>query len=220
MGVSGPGHSSAMRQAATMYGQSCRAVGRGGVGPLRFGGASLCWERSVTLHSHRSVGIPQVRWVHLARQYIALPKPWLPLRIESSVSRDLGSHVPQMWGSSGLSSLAYVSRPGLCGEEGVGSVHHPVVSLCVVVGGGEGVVQIVHESHVRGGGWLPVVGGGDVPRDVVLEVAQVGHPAYPCFPLRLLGVVGGGAGWGLGHVWLAVAGAALGAVPLRHGVSD
>ena len=71
-----------------MYGQSCRVVGRGGVGPLRFGGASLCWGRSVTLHSHWSMGIPQDRWVHLARQYIALPSPWLPLRMESSVSKD------------------------------------------------------------------------------------------------------------------------------------
>ena len=74
-----------------MYGQSCRVVGRGGVSPLRFGGASLCWGRSVTLHSHRSVGIPVVRWVHLARQYIALPTVWLPLRMESSVSKDLRS---------------------------------------------------------------------------------------------------------------------------------
>ena len=98
-----------------MYGQSCRVAGRGGVGPLRFRGASLCWGRSVTLHSHRSVRIPQVRWVHLARQYIALPRPRLPLRMESSVSRDLRSHAPQMWGSSGSSPLAYVSRPGPCG---------------------------------------------------------------------------------------------------------
>ena len=210
-----------------MYGQSCRVVGRGGVGPLRFGGASLCWGRSVTTHTHRSVGIPQVRWVHLARQYIALPRLWLPLRMEISMSRDVRSHVPQMWGSSGSSPLAYVSRPGLCwgggvvgGEEGVGAVYRPVVSGCVVVGGGEGVVQIVHEGHVRGGGWLPVVGGGDVPRDVVMEVAQKGHLGYPCLPLPLFGVVGGGAGWGLDHVGLAVAGAALGAVPLRHGVSD
>ena len=211
-----------------MYGQSCRVLGRGGLGPLRFGATSLCWGRSVTLHSHRSVGITQVRWVNLARQYIALPRRWLPLRMESSVSKDLRSHMPQMWGSSGSSPLAYVSRPGLCvwgggivgGEEGVGAVHHPVVSWCVVVGGGEGVVQIVNENHVRGGGWLPVVGGGDVPRDVVPEVAQGGHPGYPCFPLPLFGVVGGGAGWGVGHVGLAVAGAALGAVPLRHGVSD
>ena len=37
-------------------------------------------------------------------------------------------------------------------EEGVGAVYHPVVSRCVVVCGGEGVVQIVHEGHVRGGG--------------------------------------------------------------------
>ena len=77
-----------MRRAATMYGQSSRVVGRGGVGPLWFGGASLCWGRSVTTHTHRSVGIPQVRWVHLARQYIALPRPWQLLRMESSVSRD------------------------------------------------------------------------------------------------------------------------------------
>ena len=220
-----------------MYRQSCRVVGRGGVGPLRFGGASLCWGRSVTTHTHRSVRIPQVCWVHLARQYSALPGPWLPLRMESSVSRDLRSHVPQMWGSSGLSPQMWGSSrvvpPGVRvrawivwgggvvgGEEGVGTVYHPVVSGCVVVGGGGGVVQIVHEGHVRGGGWLPLFGGGDVPWDVVPEVAQGGHPGYQCFPLPLFGVVGGGAGWGVGHVGLVVAGAALGVHPPRHGVSD
>ena len=83
-------------------------------------------------------------------------------------------------------------------EEGFGAMQHQVVSWCVVVGGGEGVVQIVHESHVRGGGWLPVVGGGDVSRDVVPEVAQGGHPGYPCFRLPLFGVAGGGAVWGGG----------------------
>ena len=210
-----------------MYGQSCRLVERGGVGPLRFGGASLCWGRSVTTHTRQSVGIPQVRWVHLARQYIALPRPWLVLRMESSVARDLRSHVPQMWGSSGSLSLAYVSGPGLCGgggvvggEEGVGAVYHPVVNGCVVVGGGEGVVQTVHEGHVRGGGWPLLVGGGDVPRDVVPEVAQGGHPGYRCFPLPLFGAVGGGAGWGVGHVGLVVARVALVVHPPRHGVSD
>ena len=101
-----------------MYGQICREVGRGGVGPLRFRGPSLCWGRSVTFHSHRLVGIPQVHWVHLARQYIALPRPWLPLRMESSVSKDLRLHVVQRWGSSGSSSPVYVSRPGLCGGGG------------------------------------------------------------------------------------------------------
>ena len=59
-----------------MYGHSCRVVGPGGLGPLPFGGASLCCGRSVTTHTHQSVGIPQGRWVHLARQYIALPRPW------------------------------------------------------------------------------------------------------------------------------------------------
>ena len=213
-----------------MYGQSCRVMGRRWMGPLWFGGASLCWGRSVTFHSHWSVGIPQVRWVHLARQYIALPRPWLLLQIESSVSRDLRSNVLQMRGSSGSSSLAYVSRAGLCvwgggggvvgGEEGFGAVHHPVASWCVVVGGEEGVVQIVHEGHVCGGSWLPVVGVGDVPRDLVPELAQAGHPEYACFPLPLFGVFGGGAGWGVGHIGLAVAGAALGVLPLRHRVSD
>ena len=99
-------------------------------------------------------------------------------------------------------------------------MYHPVVCGCVVAGGGEGVVQIVHEGHVRGGGWLLLVGGGDVPRDVVPEVAQGGHPGYPCFPLPLFGAVGGGVRWGVGHVGLVVAGAALGVHPPRHGVSD
>ena len=78
-------------------------------------------------------------------------------------------------------------------------MHHPGVSWCVVVGGGEGEVQIVHESHVRGGGWLPVVGVGDVPRDVVPEVAQGGHLGYPSFrshSLVLSGVALGG-GWAM-----------------------
>ena len=184
-----------------MYGQSCRVVGRGGVGPLRFGGASLCWGRSVTTHTNRSVGILQVRWVHLARQYIALPRPWLPLQMESSSSRDLRPACPRCGGHPGrppwrtCRGLGCVGGGGVVGgEEGVGAVYHPVVGGCVVVGGGEGVVQIVHEGHVRGGGWLLVVGGGDVPRDVVPKVAQGGHPGYPCFPLPLFGVVGGGAG--------------------------
>ena len=48
-----------------------------------------------------------------------------------------------MWGGGGGGVVG--------GEEGVGAVHHPVASWCVVVGGGEGVVQIVHEGHVLGG---------------------------------------------------------------------
>ena len=106
------------------------------------------------------------------------------------------------------------------GGEGVGALHHSVASWCVVVGSGESVVQIVHEGHVREGGWLLVVRGGDVPRDVVPEVAPGGHPGDPCFPLPLFGVAGRGAGWGVGHVGLVLAGAALGVRPPWHGVSD
>ena len=76
------------------------------------------------------------------------------------------------------------------------------------------------EGHVRGGGWLLVIGGGDIPRDVVPEIAQAGHPGDPCFPLPLFGVAGGGAGWGVGHVGLVVAGAALGVQPPGHGAFD
>ena len=68
-------------------------IGRGGLGPMRFRGAFLCWGRRVTFHARRSAEIPQDQRVHLARHYIALPKPCLP-RIESSVSRDLRPHVP------------------------------------------------------------------------------------------------------------------------------
>ena len=210
-----------------MYGQSCRVVGRGGVVPLQFGGASLCWGRSVTTHTHRSVGIPRGPLRPLGKE-IHRPTKALAAAADGEQrvqgfafprAPDLGALrlVPP-----GVRVEAWVVWGGgvVGGEEGVGAVYHPVVSWCVVVGGGEGVVQIVHESHVRGGGWLPVVGGGNVPRDVVPEVAQGGHPGYPCFPLRLFGVVRGAAGWGVGHVGLAVASAALGTVPLRHGVSD
>ena len=44
-----------------------------------------------------------------------------------------------VWGGGGV----------VRGVEEVGAVHHLVASWCVVAGGGEGVVQIVHEGHVR-----------------------------------------------------------------------
>ena len=37
-------------------------------------------------------------YLHFARQYIALSRPWLVLQMESSVFRDLCSHLPRMWG--------------------------------------------------------------------------------------------------------------------------
>ena len=128
-----------------MYGQSCRVVGRGGVGPLRFGGASLCWGRSVTTHTDRSVGITS-----------SVGSTW---RGNTSPYQGPGSCCGWRAACPGLRVGAWVVWGGgvVGGEEGVGALYHPVVSGCVVVGGGEGVVQIVHDSHVRGGGWLPLV---------------------------------------------------------------
>ena len=101
-----------------MYGQTRMMRGCGGLGPMQFGGGALCWGRVVTFHVHRSAGICQIRCINLARQYIALPSSWLRLRMESSVSRNLRSHVSQIWGSSGSSSLVYVSGSRLCGGGG------------------------------------------------------------------------------------------------------
>ena len=121
------------------------------------------------------------------------------------MSSDLRSHVPQMWVSSGSSSLMYVSGPGLCGgggvvggEERIGAVYHPVASWCVVVGGGEGVVYVVLEGHVRGG-WLLVVGAGDVFRDLVPEVAQRGHVSLSQSLVSLGMALGGG--WAMSGSW-------------------
>ena len=112
--------------------QSCMVVERGGPAPVRITGDSLCWGRRVTFQVHRWAGICQDRWVHLARQYIALPRPWLPLRMESSVSKDFRPQVTKMCGPSGSSTLVYVSGPVLCGggggglagRKGVGAVDH------------------------------------------------------------------------------------------------
>ena len=78
-----------------MNGQSCMVVGRGQVAPVRLRGDSLRWGRRVIFHVQWWAGICQHRWVHLARQYMALPRPWLPLRMESSVSWDLCPHLPR-----------------------------------------------------------------------------------------------------------------------------
>ena len=212
-----------------MYGQSCREVGRGGLGPLRLGGNSLWSGRSVTFHSHLSVGSPQGplgslgKAIHRPTKALVaaadggqrvqgLTFPRAPeVKVVWLVLPGVRVAAPALWGGGG----------GVVGgEEGVGAVHHPVASWCVVMGGGEGVVQIVHEGHVRGGGWLLVVVGGDVPRDVVPEVAQAGHLCDPCFPFPLFGVAGGGAGSGVGHVGLMIVGAALVVHPPRHGVSN
>ena len=81
-------------------------------------------------------------------------------------------------------------------------------------------MSVVHDDHVCGGGWLTVVGGGDVAQDMVPEAAQRGHTVDPCPRFPRHGVVWGGAVWGMGHVWLVIAGAALGVQPPRRGMSD
>ena len=183
------------------------------MGLLRFKSASLCWGRSVTFHSQRSVAISQVRWVHLARPYIALPGSWLRLRMESSVFGDVRSHVPQMWGLSGSSSLVYTSGPGLWGGGGrsrrgggVGAVYHPVASWCVVVGGGEGVVCVVHEGHVHGGGWLLVVGAGDISPMWSLKLLREAIRSTPVSLSHALGSLGValGGGWAMLSSWWRV----------------
>ena len=210
-----------------MYGQSCRVVGPGGPGsPAVWRGFPLLGAQRD--HPHRPVrGDPPGPLGPLG-EAIHRPTKALAAAVDGE-QRVQGFAFPRAPDVGvvrvvppGVRVEAWVVWGGgvVGGEEGVAAVYHPVVSGCVVVGGGEGVVQIVHEGHVRGGGWLPLVRGRDVPRDVVPEVAQGGHLGHPCFPLPLFGVVGGGARWGMGHVGLAVAGAALGAFPLRHGVSD
>ena len=87
------------------------------------------------------------------------------------------------------------------GNEGVGAVYGQVASWCVVVGGGEGVVYVVHEGHVSGGGWLLVVRRGDVSWDVVPEVAQASsRPMSPsATPWCRWGWLGGG--WTMTGSW-------------------
>ena len=197
-----------------MYGQSCRVVGRSGVGLVR-GGLLL-------LGAQRDLPQPPVcgdfpglldslgKAIHCNTKVLVasadgeqrVQEPVLPRAPDVGVVRLV---------SFGVRVRARVVRGGgvAGGEEGVGAVYHPVASWCVVVGGGEGVVYVVHEGHVRGGSWLLVVGGGGDSRDVVPEVAQGGHPVDPCLPLQSLGVAEGGARWGVGHLGLVVAGAAL-----------
>ena len=210
-----------------MYGQSCRVMRRGGVGPLRF------WGGFPLLGPQRDHPHPPVRGDP--------PGPLGPLG--EAIHRPTKALAAAADGEQRVQGFAFrrapdvgvvrVFPPGVRvgawvvwgggvvgGKEGVRAVYYPVVRGCMVVGCREGVVQIVHEGHVRGGGWLPLIGGGDVPRDVVPEVAHGGHPGYPCFLPPLFGVVGGGAGWGVDHVGLVVAGAAIGVHPPQHGVSD
>ena len=170
-----------------------------GVGPLRYRGTSLCWGRSVTFNLHRSVEITQVRWVHLARQYIALPRPQLPLRMESSVSRDLCSHVPQSWGSSGSSSLVYVSRR--------------LVVRCVTGGGGVGWGGWSSLSRVGSGDGVFFGGRGRADsRWCVLAGASVsiGWWGLPRVASVAWSRGGGAGGGGVGVALLVVGGAGVG----------
>ena len=98
-------------------------------------------------------------------------------------------------------------------------MNKPGVSWCVVVAGAEGVVFVVFGVHVRAGGWLLVVGSGDVTRDVIPQIAQGGHRVDPRRPFPPLGVGRISARWGVGHLGLVVAGAAPGGHLLGLGAS-
>ena len=139
-----------------MYGQSCRGEGRGGVGPLRFGGASLCGRGCVTFGSPPLRGDPPGPLGSLGKQYIALAA--CPGTCVPTCPRGGGRQARPPWCM--CRGLGCVGGGVVGGKEGVGAGHHPVASRCVVVGGGEGVVLIVHEGNVPGGGWGRLPGRG------------------------------------------------------------
>ena len=96
MGVSEPGHSSAVRWVATIYPQSCRVVGRRGAGPLHFGGGLPLLGAQRDLLQPPVCGDLPGPLGPLGKAIHRLAKVLLRLQMESSVSRDLRSHVPQM----------------------------------------------------------------------------------------------------------------------------
>ena len=170
MGVSGPGHSSAMRRAATMYGQGCRVVGRGewvpcGSWRLPLLGAQRDLPQPPVCGDPPGLLGPLGKAIHCPTKALVAAADG-----EQRVQGLAFPRAPEVGGTrlvlAGVRVGAWVVWGGCVvgREEGVGAVHHPVASWCVVVGVGEGVVQIVHEGHVRGGGWLLVVGGGDFPQ--------------------------------------------------------
>ena len=76
----------------------------------------------------------------------------------------------------GVRVVARVVRGGgwdvVGGEEGVGAVDQPGVDWCVVVGGGEGVVPVVHEGHVRDGAGCWLLGLGMSPMTWFLKLLR------------------------------------------------
>ena len=105
-------------------------------------------------------------------------------------------------------------------EAAVVAVDNPGVRWVVVVSGGEGVVAVVPKGYVRGVGQLAVGGVRDVGVDVVPEIVQGGHTVDPRPPFPCHGRSWGDVGWGLGHVRVVVAGAALGSYLLLWGVPN
>ena len=77
-----------------MNGQSCRETERGGMGLPRFLGGLPLPGAEGDVPRPLVGGIRHDRRIHLARQYMALPRTWQLLRMESSVSRDACYHVP------------------------------------------------------------------------------------------------------------------------------
>ena len=82
-----------------MYGHSCRVAGRGGVGPLRFGGASLCWGRSVTTDTHRLVVAGAALGVHPPRHGVS-DQVWPPVDGGHPDPAPRGGRALAVWGGA------------------------------------------------------------------------------------------------------------------------
>ena len=163
-----------------MYEQSCRVVVVGGGNPMRFGGASCCRRRSVTCHIHCSAGVSQVCCVHLGKAIHRLAKALVAAADgEQRVQRPALPRTRELGVLKLVLSGLNCRGPGCAGggvvvggKEGVDAVYHPGAGCRVVGGCGEGVVYVVHEGHVRGGGWLLVVGVGTSPGMWSLRLLQ------------------------------------------------
>ena len=140
VGVSGPDHSRVMRRGATMYRQGCVAIGRGGVGSRGVqGGPSLLGMQGDRPRSMLCGDLPG-QWSPSGKAVHRPAKALIPAAHgEHRVRGPAPRGATKERGSSGLSSMVYVSWPWFCGggvvgrKEGLGAVDQPGVGWCAVV---------------------------------------------------------------------------------------